>query len=89
MSMEINKGFVYGTLIKDMHNHHLIKPFIKHMETAKNLGQFYDLRYVYPAMIGGEDEVWGEIIELKDVEEALKVLDRLEGYSGVESTRNL
>ena len=28
-------------------------------------------------MIGGEDEVWGEIIELKDVQVALKVLDDL------------
>ncbi len=91
MSMEINinKVFVYGTLMKDMHNHRLVEPFIKHLETAKTLGQIFDLPYGYPAMIGGQDEVWGEILELKDVEAALKVLDRLEGYSGEESSRNL
>jgi len=89
MEIKINKVFVYGTLMTDMHNHHLIKPFIKHLETAKTLGLLYDLPYGYPAMISGEEEVWGEIIELKDVKEALKVLDRLEGYSGVESPRNL
>lgn len=89
MEIKINKVFVYGTLMTDMHNHRLIKPFIKHLETAKTLGLLYDLSYGYPAMIGGEKEVWGEIIELKNVEEALKVLDRLEGYSGVESPRNL
>lgn len=89
MSLEINKVFVYGTLMTDMHNHHLIKPFIKHLETATTLGMLYDLPYGYPAMIGGEEEVWGEIIELKNVEEAMKVLDGLEGYSGVEGPRNL
>ena len=89
MSMIINKVFVYGTLMTDMHNHQLIEPFIKHLEMAKTLGKFYDLPYGYPAMIGGEDEVWGELIELKDVKVALKALDRLEGYSGVESPRNL
>ena len=87
--MEINKVFVYGTLMKDMHNHRLVEPFIKHLETAKTLGRLYDLPYGYPAMIGGDEEVWGEIIELKNVEAALNVLDRLEGYSGMGSPRNL
>lgn len=87
--MEINKVFVYGTLMTDMHNHRLVKPFIKHLETAKTLGRLYDLPYGYPAMIGGDEEVWGEIIELKNVEAAMKVLDLLEGYSGEESSRNL
>lgn len=87
--MEINKVFVYGTLMKDMHNHHLIEPFIKHLENAKAFGQLYDLPFGYPAMITGNEEIWGEIIELKDVEVALNVLDRLEGYSGEESLRNL
>lgn len=89
MSMIINKVFVYGTLMKDMHNYHLVKPFVKHLETAKTLGRLYDLPYGYPAMIGGQDEVWGELLELNDVEEALKILDRLEGYCGEESPRNL
>ncbi len=87
--MEINKVFVYGTLMRDMSNHHLIEPFIRHLETAKTIGQVYDLPYGYPAMVSGHEEVWGEIIELNDVEEALEVLDRLEGYSGVDSPRNL
>lgn len=82
--MENNKVFVYGTLMKDMYNHRLVEPFIKHLETAKTLGRLYELHYGYPAMIGGDEEVWGEILELKDVEAALKVLDRLEGYSGEE-----
>ena len=51
--MEINKVFVYGTLMTDMHNHRLIKPIIKHLETARTLGKLYDLSYGYPAMIGG------------------------------------
>lgn len=87
--MEINKVFVYGTLMTDMHNHHLVKPFVKHLETAKTLGLLYDLPYGYPAMVGGLNEVLGEIIELNDVEEALKVLDLLEEYYGEESSRNL
>ena len=89
MSLEINRVFVYGTLMTDMQYHHLIEPFVKHLETAKTLGLLYDLPYGYPAMIAGEEEVWGEIIELKDVEEALKVLDRLEEYFGLENPRNL
>lgn len=35
--MEINKVYVCGTLMKDMHNHRRVKPFIKHLETAKTL----------------------------------------------------
>ena len=89
MLMEINKVFVYGTLMTDMHNHYLIKSFVKNLQSAKTLGRLYDLPYGYPAMVGGQDEVLGEVIELNDVEEALKVLDRLEGYYGEESSRNL
>ena len=89
MSRIINKVFVYGTLMKDMSNHHLVEPFVKHLETAKTLGRLYDLPHGYPAMIGGEDEVWGEIIELNDVQEALNVLDRLEDYYGEGSPSNL
>lgn len=55
--MEINKVFVYGTLMTGMHNHHLIKPFLKSVDTAKTNGFLFDLPYGYPAMIAGEDEV--------------------------------
>ena len=48
--MEINKAFVYGTLMTDMSNHHLVEPFVKQVEIAKTLGQLYDLPYGYPAM---------------------------------------
>jgi gamma-glutamylcyclotransferase (GGCT)/AIG2-like uncharacterized protein YtfP len=89
LATEINKVFVYGTLMKDMANHYLVEPFVKQLETAKTLGRLYDLPFGYPAMVGGLDEVWGEIIELNDVEEAWKVLDRLEGYYGEGNSRNL
>lgn len=46
-SMEINKVLVYGTLMTDIHNHHLGKPFIKPLEAAKTLGRFYDLNNIY------------------------------------------
>ncbi|MHB8127056.1 MAG: gamma-glutamylcyclotransferase family protein [Desulfitobacteriaceae bacterium] len=87
--MGINKVFVYGTLMIDMPNHYLVKPFIKNLETAKTNGLLYDLPYGYPAIVDGPEEILGEIIELIDVEEALIVLDHLEGYYGEGSPGNL
>ena len=42
MSIKINKVFVYGTLMTDMHNHRLIKPFIKHLETVESPRNLYN-----------------------------------------------
>ncbi|NLJ77605.1 MAG: gamma-glutamylcyclotransferase [Peptococcaceae bacterium] len=78
--MEINRVFVYGTLMSGMGNHHLIKPFLKGMRPGKTEGILYDLPYGYPAVIPGKGIVHGEIMELRDIGKSLQVLDRLEGY---------
>jgi gamma-glutamylcyclotransferase (GGCT)/AIG2-like uncharacterized protein YtfP len=42
----------------------------------------------YPAMIPGEGWVKGELLELEDFEELLKIGDRIEGYGGPEAAGN-
>lgn len=80
--MTINRVFVYGTLMTSMTNHHRIKPFIKAVLPAKSIGLLYHLPYGYPAMVPGNRQVQGEVIELTDITQGLKVLDDLEGYQG-------
>jgi gamma-glutamylcyclotransferase (GGCT)/AIG2-like uncharacterized protein YtfP len=87
--MDINRVFVYGTLMSGMRNHHLIKPYLKRIISGKTDGILYDLPYGYPAIIPGNSIVCGEIMELRDPGEALEVLDRLEDYHGKESYCNL
>lgn len=87
--MKPKRVFVYGTLMSGLHNHHLVKPYLKKSEPGKTVGILFDLPYVYPAIIPGNGTVYGEVMELRDVCEALKVLDRLEGYHGTGGPRNL
>ena len=90
----INQVFVYGTLLTEMPNHNLIKPFINSIQPGKALGVLYDLIYGYPAMTISPDAghiqyVYGEVIELIRLTEALKVLDELEDYYGPNHPDNL
>ncbi|SDF28576.1 gamma-glutamylcyclotransferase [Sporolituus thermophilus] len=87
----IKHVFVYGTLMSGLANHHVLKPYIKAIGPAKTAGRVYHLPYGYPAYCadGGQGEVTGELVELKDISKALASLDQLEGYYGPGCADNL
>ncbi|MET3292003.1 UNVERIFIED_CONTAM: gamma-glutamylcyclotransferase (GGCT)/AIG2-like uncharacterized protein YtfP [Brevibacillus sp. OAP136] len=76
----LTKVFVYGTLCQGQRYHHIIAPFAKHTQKATVRGTLYDLPVEYPAMIEGDNPVKGELVELQNVPEALRLLDELEDY---------
>lgn len=84
-----SRVFVYGTLMSGMHNHCLIRPYLETITRGKMKGILFDLPYGFPAVIPGKGTVYGEIMELRNINEAIIVLDRLEGYHGKKSNQNL
>lgn len=83
------KVFVYGTLKLGYHNHGLLGGLKNYIgEGILHDYGVFDLPYGFPGVdkhIGGY--VVGEVYEVD--EETLKVLDRLEGYSGVDNIYNM
>lgn len=74
--------FVYGTLQRGQCRQRCWPVPAEHIERAFVRGQLYDLGE-YPALLAGDDWVAGERWELAaaDMELALQVLDRVEGYA--------
>lgn len=79
----IDKLFVYGTLLNGIENQfaHYLHIHSKYVGKGYFFGQLYDIGH-YPGAIydpGCNEKVFGDIILLKNKEEALKVLDAYEG----------
>jgi gamma-L-glutamyl-butirosin B gamma-L-glutamyl cyclotransferase len=75
--------FVYGSLLRGMHNHSLLDGYnIEVEEGSIEDFKLYDTGYGYPAIVGGKGTIKGEIIHINSdqYEDALKRMDRLEGY---------
>ncbi|TCP29226.1 gamma-glutamylcyclotransferase (GGCT)/AIG2-like uncharacterized protein YtfP [Scopulibacillus darangshiensis] len=72
--------FVYGTLRKGERNHHLLADSPCIAEQAWTNGQLFATDSYYPAMILGEDLVYGEVYTVTD--EILAQLDELENHKG-------
>ena len=78
--------FVYGTLRAGQSNAHLLRGAMTCSREAKLCGaQMFDLG-PYPMIIEGEDEIWGELVEIEAGKHAaiLQSLDRLEGVDGAD-----
>lgn len=74
-----------------MSNHYIVKPYVKSIESAEAEGILYGLPYGYPAMTDGNRRVKGQIFELDPdkLEQAIKLMDKLEGYCGPDNFHNL
>lgn len=79
--------FVYGTLRYLEENHRLIKNESCIAQQAWVKGRLYQTSYDYPAMILGDQTVYGELYEID--EGLLYKIHELEGYSGPEASDNL
>ncbi|WP_434296129.1 gamma-glutamylcyclotransferase family protein [Clostridium sporogenes] len=74
--------FVYGSLRDGFFN---FDKYIKDQVTSRKLGKIKGILYHmpnkgYPAVLEGNEEVIGEIIELKNWNENLEILDNMENY---------
>lgn len=77
----LNRVFVYGTLMRGFLNHkRYLEGKISRVTPGKTFGLLYHLPEGYPALIAGNETIKGEIIEPVD-RELLRSLDRLEDYA--------
>lgn len=75
------KVFVYGTLMSDQGNHHVIKDSVIHVEPGSIRGRLYSVSGYYPAaVLEGDSIIVGEWLTI--LSDSLKYTDRLEGYRG-------
>lgn len=71
--------FVYGTLKRDFHNHHILErqKYIGHAQTAEQEWEMYSLGG-FPGVVSGEKFVTGELYEVDA--NVMARCDMLEGH---------
>lgn len=82
--------FVYGSLREGFFNYDkYLKGKVLRKTEGKTKGKLYHMPYKnYPALLDGDNDVYGEIMILDDYENTIKALDELEGYNGPNNTLN-
>lgn len=82
MHNKLSWFFVYGTLMQNMANHHLVQGDVLQCHRATIKGTLYHLpRQGYPVLVEeGEGTVHGEVLKMRRQEQVLARLDRLEGF---------
>jgi Uncharacterized conserved protein len=85
-----SRVFVYGTLQTDECNYEFIRPYVVSAAPAVTHGWLFDLG-VYPAAVEGCGKIFGQLLELdkKHIEQALAVMDQLEGVDPADPSRGL
>lgn len=78
--MTMHQVFVYGTLRQGEVNHQRIEAADCISQTASIKGAIYTTKRYFPALIDGNQTVYGELFKVND--EQLKAIDELEGYVG-------
>jgi len=75
--------FVYGTLMRGMLNHDLIKDYMLQCLRATTTGKLYHLPEGYPVLVADKRKiVYGEAIKVYEDSSALGILDELEEFFG-------
>ncbi|WP_461201235.1 gamma-glutamylcyclotransferase family protein [Anoxybacillus sp. TBDG-1] len=74
--------FVYGTLLQGEPNHHVVAPYVAHIEKGAVCGWLHSVHDLYPALVldPSAPPVDGEWLTVS--EKGLRAMDRLEGYYG-------
>jgi len=87
-SIFCDRVFVYGTLKRGGIYHSLIAPHVLEVWEGWVPGVLVDLG-AYPGWVPGPGRVWGEVLRVDRVDEALAKLDDLEDYHGPGRPENL
>jgi gamma-glutamylcyclotransferase (GGCT)/AIG2-like uncharacterized protein YtfP len=91
----LRRIFVYGTLTSGGPGHHRLTTAPCGIHEARTRGLLYALPEGYPALVDGEGDVWGELVEFEDTlsegawSRTLARLDDYEGYAGPGHPANL
>lgn len=85
-----NKIFVYGSLMEDFFNYNkYLKGKVLKRSHARAKGKlFHQINKGYPAMVDGDDFVYGELLEIDDWDNTIIELDRLENFYGEDNPNN-
>lgn len=85
---EEKKIFVYGSLREGFFNYDkYLAGKVFPAQLGKVTGKLYHLSHKgYPALLHGDDEVIGEIMEMKDFYKDIVPMDEMEGYISEENT---
>lgn len=82
--------FIYGSLAEGMVHFDKIRDFIVSVVPAVAHGTVYRLKVGYPAMVlGGQDLIHGNLVELKPSEMLWHLLDGFYGYNQQEPSKSL
>ncbi|MBM7870152.1 gamma-glutamylcyclotransferase (GGCT)/AIG2-like uncharacterized protein YtfP [Clostridium pascui] len=82
--------FVYGSLSEGFYNHDIyLKGKVLTKHEAKTKGKLFHLENKgYPAMIDGDEWVYGELITIEDYEKTVEEMDEMEHYYGKDNNQN-
>ena len=72
--------FVYGTLMPGFQDWHLIADKVQKKSPARIKAKLYNLPYGFPAIIEGDDDVFGYVLELPDTADIIALIDESKGY---------
>lgn len=87
---EQKKIFVYGSLRTGFFNYHkYLLGKVSDTKVGKVKGKLYHMPHKgYPALINGNDDVFGEVMTLRDFEAVMTPMDKMENYYGINDNRN-
>lgn len=87
---EQKKIFVYGSLRTGFFNYHkYLLGKVSDTKVGKVKGKLYHMPHKgYPALIDGNDDVFGEVMTLRDFEAVMAPMDEMENYYGINDNRN-
>ncbi len=76
----LDRLFVYGTLRSGHSSRRMLDDFVRTCQPARCRGTLYAFASGYPGLVlDGDTVIVGELVELDDVEKALRLLDAYEG----------
>ncbi|MEG2353639.1 MAG: gamma-glutamylcyclotransferase family protein [Clostridium sp.] len=84
------KIFVYGSLMEGFFNH---KKYLEgktlSLEKGTIKGRLYDMPHKgYPAVLQGDDVIYGELFTIRDFKSNLESMDKMEHYYGLDNPKN-
>ena len=80
---ECDRIWVYGSLLCGFFNHQkVLQGRVLRVRRARIKGRlFHQIQKGYPALVEGEQWVYGELLEVDDLSSIIGYMDELEGYA--------
>lgn len=87
---EQKKIFVYGSLRTGFFNYNkYLLGKVSNAQVGKVKGKLYHMpQKGYPALLEGNDDIWGEVMTLNNFESVMIPMDKMENYYGINDDKN-